>query len=180
MLSWGTKEKVNLDRWGVTVSDNIMLRSCIAIRHCVADKTASVHGCKYGTSAPVICKRLLGKLLLEMLMPCAVMQRRVMLTLCSTAPAELQAHAPAPLCHEVLKQHTQMNEPHCSNAALVEQIQALTATHQQLAIQMQALIKVVGDQHTAATTHDSASSFVTAATFAMCVAFGAIIARSFM
>lgn len=91
-----------------------------------------------------------------------------------------QAHAPAPLCHEVLKQHTQMNEPHCSNAALVEQIQALTATHQQLAIQMQALVKVVGDQHTAATTHDSASSFVTAATFAMCVAFGAIIARSFM
>ena len=108
------------------------------------------------------------------------MQRLVIMTLCPTAPAELQAHALARLSHEVLKQHTQMNEPHSSNAALVEQIQALTATHQQLAIQMQALIKVVGDQHTAARTHDSASSFVTAATFALCVALGVVLARSFM
>ncbi|KAA6424132.1 MAG: uridine-cytidine kinase C-like [Trebouxia sp. A1-2] len=91
-----------------------------------------------------------------------------------------QAHNPARLSHEVLKQHTQMNEPNSSNAALVEQIQALTATHQQLAIQMQALMKVVGDHHTAAKTHDIASSFVTAATFALCVALGVGIARSFM
>lgn len=113
-------------------------------------------------------------------MPCIVMQRLVTWTLCITAPAELQAHNPARLSHEVLKQHTQMNEPNSSNAALVEQIQALTATHQQLAIQMQALMKVVGDHHTAAKTHDIASSFVTAATFALCVALGVGIARSFM
>ena len=112
-------------------------------------------------------------------LPCVVMQRLVILTLLRTAPAELQGHAPARLSHEVLKQHTQMNEPHSSNAALVEQMQALTATHQQLAYQMQALIKVVGDQHTAARTHDSASSFVTAATLALCVALAVVIARSF-
>jgi len=39
---------------------------------------------------------------------------------------------------------------------------------------------VVGDQHSAARTHDSASSFVTAATLALCVALGVVIARSFM
>ena len=92
----------------------------------------------------------------------------------------MQAHAPARLSHEVLKQHTQMNEPRSSNAALVEQIQALTATHQQLAMQMQALIKVVSDQHTAARTRDSAPSFVTAATFALCVALGVVVARLLM
>lgn len=50
------------------------------------------------------------------------------------------------LSHEVLKQHTASSNCLTGNAALVEQIQALTATHQSFALQMQALLKVVADQ----------------------------------
>ena len=73
-----------------------------------------------------------------------------------------------------------MNNHHSGNAALVDQIQALTATHQQLADQIQALIKVVGDQHMAAKPDDNASSFVIAASVALCVVLGIVIARFLM
>lgn len=80
----------------------------------------------------------------------------------------------------MLKKHTEMNERHSCNAALVEQIQALTATHQQLATQMQALINVVSDQCVPAKAGDSASSFMIAAAVALCVALGILIARFLM
>ena len=54
------------------------------------------------------------------------------------------------LSHDVLRKHTEMNEHYRNDHVLLEQIQALTATHQQLAEQMQALIKIIADQHTGA------------------------------
>lgn len=89
----------------------------------------------------------------------------------------LQVPAQARLSTEVLRQHTQMNNHHSGNAAIIDQIQALTATHQQLADQIQALIKVVGDQHMAAKRDDNASSFVIAASVALCVVLGIVIAK---
>ena len=74
-----------------------------------------------------------------------------------------------------------MNGHHSSsNAVLVEQIQALTATHQQLADQIQALIQVVADQRVADRIDDTASSFIIAAAVAMSVVLGIVVARFLM
>ena len=83
------------------------------------------------------------------------------------------------LSHDVLRQHTEINEHHRNDHVLVEQVQALTATHQQLAEQMQALIKIIADQHTAANSRDLQlmSPFLVAAAVAMSLVLGILIAK---
>ena len=83
------------------------------------------------------------------------------------------------LSHDVLRKHTEMNE-HCSNEhVLVEQIKALTTTHQQLAEQMQALVKIIVDQHTAANGRDLqlVSPFLFAAAVAISLVLGIFVAK---
>lgn len=72
-----------------------------------------------------------------------------------------------------------MNEHYGNAAPLVEQIQALTATHQQLAEQMQDLVKSIAAQHDAAQgrhLHDL-SPFNFAATVALALVLGILIAK---
>ena len=92
----------------------------------------------------------------------------------------LQGATPPRLSHEMLRRHTEMNEQHGSSAALVEQIQALTATHQQLAEQMQALIKVVADQHMARADNafQALSPFGFTAAVALALLLGLFIAKT--
>ena len=92
--------------------------------------------------------------------------------LCAQAPAQER------LSHELLRKHTEHNPLQSGTAALVEQIQALTATHQELAKQIQALVKVVIDQQSAARPVDSAASpFLVAVAVVLCVTVGLVIAR---
>ena len=72
-----------------------------------------------------------------------------------------------------------MNAHHSNDAALVEQIQALTATHQQLAEQMQNLVKVIADQHNAAKGLylQDLSPFIFAGTIALALVLGILIAK---
>lgn len=90
-----------------------------------------------------------------------------------------QVAAQPRLSHEVLRKHTEMNEQHSSNAALVEQIQALTATHQQLAQQIQALVQVFADHHVATPGSDLrfTSTFVFAAAVAFSLILGIVVAK---
>ena len=91
----------------------------------------------------------------------------------------LQVPSQTRLSQEVLRQHTEMNAPHNSTAALVEQIQALTATHQQLANEMQALVKIIAaNQHAVpASGHNALPSFSVAALSVLCVLLGIVLAR---
>ena len=75
-----------------------------------------------------------------------------------------------------------MNGPHSGTAALVEQVQALTATHQQLANEIQALVKVVAaNQRVAAASRDNVfSTFSVAASVALCVMLGIVLGRFVM
>lgn len=83
------------------------------------------------------------------------------------------------LSHDVLRKHTEMNEHYSHHHVLVEQIQALTATHQQLAQQMQALVKIVADQHTAANGRDRQieSRFLFAAAVAVSLVLCILVAN---
>lgn len=91
----------------------------------------------------------------------------------------VQAALQPRLSHDVLRKHTEMNEYYSNDAPLVEQIQALTATHQQLAQQMQDLVKSIANQHNAAQgrhLHDL-SPFMFAATVALALVLGILIAK---
>lgn len=80
------------------------------------------------------------------------------------------------LSHEVLRKHTVSGNNLHGQAALVEQIQALTATHQNLAVQIQALIKVASDQQqwsTISLASPSSSPFVVM----LAVLFGVVLAK---
>ena len=83
------------------------------------------------------------------------------------------------LSQEVLRKHTEMNAPLNSTAALVEQIQALTATHQQLANEMQALVKVLAaSQHVVPASGNNAWPYSTlAALSVLCMLLGIVVAR---
>lgn len=72
-----------------------------------------------------------------------------------------------------------MNEHYSNNHVLVEQIQALTATHQQLAEQMQALVKIMADQHNAAHGRDLQlmSPFVFASAVAVSLVLSIFVAK---
>ena len=91
----------------------------------------------------------------------------------------VQVAAQPRLSHEVLRKHTEMNEQHSSNAALVEQVQALTATHQKLAEQIQGLVQVFADQHIATPRSDLqfVSTFVFAAAVALSLILGIVVAK---
>ena len=85
------------------------------------------------------------------------------------------------LSHDVLRKHTEINEHHRTDHVLVEQVQALTATHQQLAEQMQALVKIIADQRAAANI-DSRDlrlllPFLTAAAVTVSLVLGILIAK---
>ena len=85
----------------------------------------------------------------------------------------------ARLSHEVLKQHTASSNSLNGNAALVEQIQALTATHQNLATQIQALLKVIADQQQT-TPATAVPSHFSQAVIMLSVLFGIIVAKLVM
>ena len=72
-----------------------------------------------------------------------------------------------------------MNEHYSNDHVLGEQIKALTATHQQLAQQMQALIKIIAEQHTAANGRDLQlmSPFLFAAAVAVSLVLGIFVAK---
>lgn len=97
---------------------------------------------------------------------------------CCVYDCGLNLQAPR-LSHDVLRKHTEINEHHRTDHVLVKQVQALAATHQQLAEQMQALIKILADQHTAANSHDlqHMSPFLIAAAVAMSLLLGILIAK---
>ena len=83
------------------------------------------------------------------------------------------------LSHDVLRKHTEMNEHYSKDCVLVEQVQALTATHQQLAEQMQALIKIIADQDLTANVRDLqlVLPFLFAAAFAVSFVLGIFVAK---
>lgn len=83
------------------------------------------------------------------------------------------------LSHEVLRQHTASSNSLSGNAALVEQIQALTATHQNLATQIQALLKVIADQQRT-TAAAAVPSHLSQAVIMLSVLFGIIVAKLVM
>ena len=88
--------------------------------------------------------------------------------------------APQPrLSHEVLKQHTASSNSLCGQAALIEQIQALTATHQNLAVQIQALIKITSDQQQRSAS-SAGSPYLSPIVVMLAVLFGVVIAKCFI
>lgn len=91
----------------------------------------------------------------------------------------VQAALQPRLSHDVLRKHTEMNERYGSDPALVEQIQALTATHQQLAEQMHDLVKTIANQHIAARgLHlQDLSPFIFAAAVALSLVLGILAAK---
>lgn len=101
-----------------------------------------------------------------------------MLFTISACPSQLALQAPR-LSHDVLRKHTEMNEHYSNDHTLVQQIQALTATHQQLAEQMQALIKFIVNQHSAARGGglQVLSPFLFAAVVALSLVLGIFIAK---
>lgn len=86
-----------------------------------------------------------------------------------------QAQQPR-LSHEVLRKHTESSNSLNGNAVLVEQIQALTATHQNLAVQIQALVKVISDQQQISTVNASPAYFPPVLVM-LSVLFGVVVAR---
>ena len=72
-----------------------------------------------------------------------------------------------------------MNERYASDAPLVEQIQALTATHQQLAEQMHDLVKIIANQHIAARGRhlQDLSPFIFAAAVVLSLVLGILVAK---
>lgn len=92
----------------------------------------------------------------------------------------LQAAPQLRLSHDILRKHTEMNEQHSSNAALqlVEQVQILVGTHQQLAKQMQVMVEI-SQQHLAARVRHPlvVSPIVFAVAVALALVLGIAVAK---